>query len=140
MEFQLLSSNYRAVAEEQRSLALGVQSVLFRVLGTIPGPILFGVIFDSGCLYWQEDCGSRGNCWVYNNNDISLRAYFMTTLGVATSFILTVLCWIFYPPTTCARKKEVTKEEKGTLGDSTIDKPVSNRTVNNPVFNADYAD
>lgn len=60
---------HRCVAEQQRTLALdlGVQSLVFRALGSIPGPIVFGVIFDSTCLFRRFDCGRRGNCWVYDN-------------------------------------------------------------------------
>ncbi len=96
----------RAVAEEQRSLALGVQSVLWRTLGSIPGPILFGVIFDSSCVYWQYDCGRRGNCWVYNNEEISTRAFAITIIGVIINVVLMLLCWIFYPPITCKQPDE----------------------------------
>lgn len=115
----------RAVAEEQRSLALGVQSVLWRALGSIPGPILFGVIFDSSCVYWQFDCGRRGNCWVYNNNQISVRSYFITTTGVLINIVFMFLCWIFYPPVTCAKKKTIDKDDA-----------VPNGSISsNPVFN-----
>lgn len=121
----------RSVAEEQRSLALGVQSVLWRALGSIPGPILFGVIFDSSCVYWQFDCGRRGNCWVYNNNQISLRAYFITTVGVAVNLVCMVLCWVFYPPVTCANIRQKTRED---TGDKELEGDVRDRTVKNPVF------
>lgn len=113
----------RSVAEEQRSLALGVQSVIWRALGSIPGPIIFGVIFDSSCVYWQFDCGRRGNCWVYNNDHISIRAFFITTTGVLVNFVFMLLCWIFYPPITCF-KKQAEKGEKG-------------KVAENPVFNPD---
>jgi len=61
----------RCVAEEQRTLALGLQFVIFRGLGTIPGPILFGIIFDSACIYWHYECSRRENCWVYDNTKLS---------------------------------------------------------------------
>ena len=130
---------HRAVAEEQRSLALGVQSVLFRALGSIPGPIVFGAIFDSSCVYWQFDCDGRrhGNCWVYDNNLISLRTFFVTTAGVSINFVLMLLCWIFYPPVTCSKKG--TEEEKG-KEKSMEEAKEAPRTVNNPVFNAEYAE
>lgn len=102
------------MAEEQRSLALGVQSVLWRAFGSIPGPIIFGVIFDSSCVYWQFDCGRRGNCWVYNNDLIGIRAYFITTTGVVINTIFMLLCWIFYPPVSCT-KKTTTKAEDDTI-------------------------
>ena len=92
----------RSVADEQRSLALGVQSVLLRVFGAIPGPIIFGVIFDSGCVYWQFECGRRGNCWVYNNDVLGVRAFAIAVAGIFASTVLFILCWLSYPPvTTC---------------------------------------
>jgi len=98
------------VAEEQRSLALGVQSVVWRALGSIPGPIIFGAIFDGSCEYWQFDCGRRGNCWVYDNSLIGLRAFFITTTGVLLNFVFMLLCWIFFPPVTCAKQSKETEK------------------------------
>ena len=110
------------MAEEQRSLALGVQSVLWRAFGSIPGPLVFGAIFDSSCVYWQYDCGGRrGNCWVYNNSQISLRAFFITFAGVSVNAVMMLLCWIFYPPTlncfrrSTAKEKEQPPKENGNI-------------------------
>lgn len=87
----------RCVADEQRSLALGVQSLMFRAFGSIPGPIVFGVIFDSACLFWQFECGRRGNCWVYDNVDLSNRALGLAVSGVVLNFIFSFLSWLVYP-------------------------------------------
>lgn len=108
-------------------MALGVQSVLFRALGSIPGPILFGVIFDSSCVYWQYDCGRRGNCWVYNNSHISIRAFFISVFGVVINTVLMLLCWIFYPPVTCSKQTEKPGKQEE------VD------TVTNPAFNPESA-
>ena len=108
---------FRAVAEEQRSLALGVQSILWRAVGSIPGPLLYGVIFDTSCIYWQEECGRRGNCWVYNNDSISIRTFSLSLFGVAVNTVFMILCWVFYPPVTCSKKsKETSEEENGPVG------------------------
>ena len=115
-------SIFRSVAEEQRSLALGVQSVLWRAFGSIPGPIIFGVIFDSSCTYWQYDCGRRGNCWVYDNSSISIRAFFITVTGVLINCVFMLLCWIFFPPYTTCRQTD--------KGDGKFDGTVSNPTFN----------
>jgi hypothetical protein len=109
---------------EQRSLALGVQSVIWRALGSIPGPIIFGVIFDSSCVYW------RGNCWVYNNNHISIRAFFISLTGVLINFVFMLLCWIFYPPVGCCG---VSKE----TDDVQKEKEKEERHITNPVFGSD---
>lgn len=96
---------YRCVADEQRTLALGVQSVVFRAFGSIPGPIVFGVIFDSACIFWQYNCGRQGNCWVYDNTALSERAVLLAIMGVTLNFIFSFLSWIFYPKQTQAEKE-----------------------------------
>ena len=107
-----LVSSYRTVADEQRSLALAVQSVIFRIFGSIPGPILFGVLIDSGCVYWQTECGRRANCWVYDNKLLAVRAYIFTTVGVVVCVVATILSWVFYPPVTKNPCKSVDEDEK----------------------------
>lgn len=101
------------MAEEQRTLALGVQSLVFRALGSIPGPIVFGVIFDSTCLFWQFDCDRRGNCWVYDNLQLSNRALALALSGVILNFIFSFLSWLVYPKT----KKEKKKSTSETIDD-----------------------
>ena len=85
------------MADEQRTLALGAQSLVFRAFGSIPGPIVFGLIFDSACIFWQNECGRRGNCWVYDNTNLSQRALSLTISGVFLYFVFAFLCWLVYP-------------------------------------------
>lgn len=106
-----VSFAYRCVADEQRTLALGAQSLIFRAFGSIPGPIVFGVIFDSTCLYWQFDCDQRGNCWVYDNIALSNRALGLALSGVALNFAFTCLSWLVYPKNK-ADKSEKDDEQK----------------------------
>ena len=87
----------RCVADEQRTLSLGVQSLLFRAFGAIPGPIVYGVIFDSTCTYWQRECGRRGNCWTYNNRDLTLRISLTLIFGISIYIVFSFLTWLFYP-------------------------------------------
>lgn len=101
----------RCVADEQRTLALGIQSLLFRAFGSIPGPIVFGVIFDSACIFWQYDCGRQGNCWVYDNSSLSDRAVALAIIGVVLNFIFSFLCWIVYPKQTQSEKEAQLKNE-----------------------------
>ena len=85
------------MADEQRTLSLGVQSTIFRAFGSVPGPIIFGVIFDSACVYWQYECSRRGNCWVYDNQDLSLRAFSIGVTGVSVNCLFSFLTWLVYP-------------------------------------------
>lgn len=123
----------RSVADEQRSLALGMQSVAFRAFGSIPGPIVFGAIFDSACIYWQFECSRRGNCWVYDNQHLSQRAVILAFLGIATNFTFSLLSWIFYPKQTVM---EVTsKKDLSDLSVAARSKPVESPLPKRPPAN-----
>ena len=103
------------MADEQRALALGMQSVMFRVLGSIPGPIIFGAIFDSACVYWQYECGKRGNCWVYDNDNLSLRAFAMGFTGLGLNVVLSFTAWAFYPSSGLSHD-DASTNDSGALG------------------------
>ena len=64
--------SYRSVDPQQKSLALGLQTLIARGLGTVPGPIVFGYMIDLTCMLWSqdEDCSS-GSCRLYNNTSMS---------------------------------------------------------------------
>ncbi|KAE8635702.1 hypothetical protein XENTR_v10002710 [Xenopus tropicalis] len=69
----------RCVPDKQRSFALGVQWSLIRLLGSIPGPIVFGVVIDSSCILWNiNECGVEGACWTYKNSEMSLNLVFIS--------------------------------------------------------------
>lgn len=66
-QMPLLMIVLRSVDEEERSFALGMQFVIFRLFGYIPAPILFGNLIDSTCLLWKSSCGERaGRCLLYD--------------------------------------------------------------------------
>ena len=99
---------HRVVADDQRSLALGLQSAIWRLSGAIPGPIIFGIIFDSSCLKWEGTCGHHGNCWLYNNTHLSSATIsFAIPVMVVVSFLF-LLSFLTFPKT----KKEIFNEEE----------------------------
>jgi organic anion transporter 3A len=66
-QMPLLMIVLRSVEEEERSFALGMQFVIFRLFGYIPAPILFGNLIDSTCLLWKTTCGEAGGrCLMYD--------------------------------------------------------------------------
>ncbi|CAO1319586.1 unnamed protein product [Diamesa serratosioi] len=66
-QMPLLMIVLRSVSEEERSFALGMQFVIFRLFGYIPAPILFGNLIDSSCLLWKSNCGEKGGrCLIYD--------------------------------------------------------------------------
>lgn len=66
-----LTATLRCVCDRQRSFALGIQWIVVRTLGSIPGPIAFGWVIDKACLVWQNQCGHQGSCFVYQNATMS---------------------------------------------------------------------
>ena len=95
------------MADDQRALALGIESSVTRAFGSVPGPLLFGLIFDVSCLLWQEECGRRGNCWVYDKQQLS---YYIISLGFpacSLALVLFFLAFITFP-----KNKEEKNEDK----------------------------
>ncbi|XP_043840390.1 solute carrier organic anion transporter family member 4A1 [Dromiciops gliroides] len=66
-----LTATLRCVSDRQRSFALGIQWIVVRTLGGIPGPIAFGWVIDKACLLWQNQCGEQGSCYIYQNSAMS---------------------------------------------------------------------
>ncbi|XP_047468876.1 solute carrier organic anion transporter family member 74D-like [Penaeus chinensis] len=58
----------RAVAEEDKGIALGTLTVFISLFAFIPAPIIMGAIIDSACLVWDTSCGRTGNCWLYDSD------------------------------------------------------------------------
>ncbi|NXI94219.1 SO4C1 protein, partial [Psophia crepitans] len=95
----------RCVPDKQRSFALGVQSVFLRLLGTIPGPILFGVAIDNSCTLWDtNECKTRGACWLYDNERMAylLMGISATCKIITIIFVVTAVCLYKPPPATAA--------------------------------------
>ncbi|XP_069887116.1 solute carrier organic anion transporter family member 4C1 [Dipodomys merriami] len=90
----------RCVNQRQRSLALGIQFMLLRLLGTIPGPIIFGVTIDSTCILWDvNECGTRGACWIYDNIRMAhMLVAISVTCKIITIFFNGLAIFLYKPP------------------------------------------
>ncbi|XP_022360638.1 solute carrier organic anion transporter family member 4C1 [Enhydra lutris kenyoni] len=90
----------RCVHHRQRSLALGIQFMLLRLLGTIPGPIIFGFTIDSTCILWDiNECGARGACWIYNNIKMAhMLVAISVTCKIITIFFNGFAVFLYKPP------------------------------------------
>ncbi|XP_072017135.1 solute carrier organic anion transporter family member 5A1-like [Amphiura filiformis] len=56
----------RVVHEDDRTIALGFNSVCMKLLGFLPAPIYFGVAIESTCVLWNKSCGQTGDCLLYD--------------------------------------------------------------------------
>ncbi|XP_053160132.1 solute carrier organic anion transporter family member 4C1-like isoform X2 [Hemicordylus capensis] len=99
----------RCVPERLRSFAMGVLMLFIRILGTIPGPIVFGVAIDETCTLWSVDtCGVRGSCWTYDNKRMAYMLVTISAVAKINTIIFTVVALVFYnpPPTQTAASQE----------------------------------
>ncbi|XP_029957566.1 solute carrier organic anion transporter family member 2B1 isoform X1 [Salarias fasciatus] len=80
----------RTVPAEDKSFAVGVQYMLFRVLAFLPGPVLYGSVIDTTCILWGRKCGKQTSCHYYN-----LDAFRQRFLGLQTFFVFGgLLCFL----------------------------------------------
>ncbi|MED6242405.1 hypothetical protein ATANTOWER_004181 [Ataeniobius toweri] len=80
----------RTVPAEDKSFAVGVQYMLFRVLAFMPGPVLYGSVIDTTCIMWGEKCGQKTSCQYYDLD--SFRHRF---LGLMVVFVCgALLCFL----------------------------------------------
>ncbi|XP_078375131.1 solute carrier organic anion transporter family member 4A1-like isoform X2 [Oculina patagonica] len=100
----------RCVPDNQRSYSLGFQFIFQRTLGFLPGPIVFGWMFDSLCLFWGESCGKQGRCQIYDIWNLSLR---ITVIGCS----LKGLALVFYFLTFWFCKSSYDTEERSQVSD-----------------------
>ena len=90
-----LKLTLRCVADKDRTVALGIQSVFFRVLGQLPGPLVIGAIFDLNCILWEEtECGDRGACLEYNTPTLRYSLVGVMSISLLASISFFFLAWI----------------------------------------------
>ncbi|KAL7853648.1 hypothetical protein AOLI_G00204920 [Acnodon oligacanthus] len=80
----------RTVTPEDKSFALGIQFMLFRVLAFLPAPVLYGSAIDSTCILWGEKCKKRTSCNYYN-----LDLFRQRFLGLQIFFVVGGLVFFF---------------------------------------------
>ncbi|EFO23579.1 hypothetical protein LOAG_04909 [Loa loa] len=88
----------RVVPFEQRTLGIGVHWTFLRLLGFIPGGVLFGMMIDTACLKWKEECGKRQSCLVYDPYRLSWTIMAVAIVCKLVSILGTILGYITYRP------------------------------------------
>ncbi|KAM9751793.1 LOW QUALITY PROTEIN: solute carrier organic anion transporter family member 4A1 [Menidia menidia] len=93
-----LTATLRCVPDSQRSFGLGIQWIVVRTLGGIPGPIAFGSVIDISCLLWQDQCGEQGSCYLYHNSAMSQYTLVAGIIYKVLGTIFFLLASILYQP------------------------------------------
>ncbi|XP_077552180.1 solute carrier organic anion transporter family member 4A1-like [Haemaphysalis longicornis] len=90
------AASIRCVRAAERSLALGLKTIIIRLLGSIPAPVIFGGIVDQSCLTWKRSCGSMGNCVAYANEGMARGLFYGLLSILITSMVLFYLSMLAY--------------------------------------------
>ncbi|XP_055870857.1 solute carrier organic anion transporter family member 4A1-like isoform X4 [Biomphalaria glabrata] len=104
-----LTATLRCVPDHQRSFGLGIQWIVARCLGSIPGPILFGKMFDLACLVWQKRCDGEGSCFFYDNHNMSINLMVLALVFSLIAALTFLIALCFYK----VKSDEVTVEVNG---------------------------
>ena len=80
------------------SMYIHYSTIRSPILGTIPGPLLFGSILDNVCLVWQEKCDEDGSCWIYDSRRVGQYFYILTVAVKATTISLLIIAYKLYKP------------------------------------------
>ncbi|XP_027989287.2 solute carrier organic anion transporter family member 4A1 isoform X4 [Eptesicus fuscus] len=91
-----LTATLRCVCDQQRSFALGIQWIVVRTLGGIPGPIAFGWVIDKACLLWQDQCGQQGSCFLYQNAAMSRYMLIAGLVYKVLGFLFFAAAYVLY--------------------------------------------
>lgn len=116
---------YAVVSPNQRTTAMGVQSLMYRAFGTVPGPILFGLLIDKACLIWEySECDDDARvCWLYDNSEFGNYAFKILFSCRFVSICFFILAYLFYKPISDVETpNEVTITTMTGVGDELPDK------------------
>uniref|UniRef100_A0A674C767 Solute carrier organic anion transporter family member n=1 Tax=Salmo trutta TaxID=8032 RepID=A0A674C767_SALTR len=118
-----LTATLRCVPDSQRSFGLGIQWIVVRSLGGIPGPIAFGSVIDISCLLWQDQCGEQGSCYLYQNSAMSRYTLIAGIIYKVLGTLFFLLASVLYkpPPESPQSSCESTDHGAGDSGGETGD-------------------
>lgn len=83
---------------EDRTFALGIQNAIYRTLGSIPAPIIFGALMDRVCVMWEYvTCGhfGEGSCSQFNSGDLRRTFVLLALIPKAFAILLYAIAWKF---------------------------------------------
>lgn len=89
-----ITATLRCIPEKQKSFALGIQWIVVRTLGAIPGPIVLGSLMDQACLLWQSE--DQGSCFLYENSQMSYYTLINCIIYKVLGGIFFILALVFY--------------------------------------------
>ncbi|KAB7499821.1 hypothetical protein Anas_01195, partial [Armadillidium nasatum] len=84
-----------SVEEQDKGLAMGVTTVLISLFSFIPGPIIMGAVVDSSCIIWDNTCGQKGNCWLYDSDKFRMLIHVFPAVLILISLLGDIVVFIY---------------------------------------------
>lgn len=81
--------------DKMNSIVHGIKQTLMNLFGTIPGPILFGIVIDSTCSYWHTDANGESVCKMYDNKNFAYK-FGMLGMGFKSLCFVLVAFMLFF--------------------------------------------
>lgn len=86
----------RCFPPDHVSVGLSSVQTVWKVLGSIPGPIVMGALFDANCLYAQASCASGSSCVLYHNKSLADSYSALAIIGKGVSTVcFGVAAWLY---------------------------------------------
>ena len=129
-----ISTTIRCIPSPQRSIGLSFQWCIMRLIGAIPGPVLFGVLLDFSCMLQMDSCDEKGACLLYDNEKMANYMLIKFTFLKVCSTLSVFMAWKLYRPPKVKEIKSTTSTNGELLPeveDLISDKTETNLTVKN---------
>jgi len=88
----------QCLSNELKSVALATYRAIGFLLGSIIGPVVFGLVIDSICLLWEtSECDSdlKGSCWVYDNHKLSMALFILGLVAKVLSVYFQTVALVY---------------------------------------------
>lgn len=117
----------RTVTPQDKSFALGIQFMLFRVLAFLPAPVLYGRAIDSTCIKWGKKCNRETSCVYYNLDHFRQRFLGLQIFFICGGFICFLLTFLVL------RKIKSTRQQNDQDNDKSKDGEREMKDVKQPL-------
>ncbi|XP_074603030.1 solute carrier organic anion transporter family member 74D-like [Brevipalpus obovatus] len=84
----------RCVDSQDKAMALGFLSFAVGLFGNVPCPIIYGYVVDWSCIFWEETCGKRGACRMYDPFRFRVAFHGITAMIIFIAFLVDMMVWL----------------------------------------------
>jgi len=88
----------RVVPFDKRTMALGLQTIMIRLIGTLPGPVYYGYLIEGACILSNKVCGESSSCSLLDNKELGWRLFALSMIIKVFASLCAALALLFYRP------------------------------------------